>query len=152
MHRRFVISLALGSLATAAFARSPEPELSQLTVYKSPSCGCCSAWVDHLLSAGLSAETIDVDHYELQAVKVRMAIAPELSSCHTAILDGYFIEGHVPADDIKRLIAERPDALGLTVPGMPIGSPGMEMGEEREPFDTLLVLKDGSTEIFAQHA
>lgn len=152
MHRRFVISLALGSLATAAFARSPEPEQSQLTVYKSSSCGCCSAWVDHLLSAGLSAETIDVDHYELQAVKVRMAIAPELSSCHTAILDGYFIEGHVPADDIKRLIAERPDALGLTVPGMPIGSPGMEMGEEREPFDTLLVLKDGSTEIFAQHA
>lgn len=152
MHRRFVLSLALGSLATAAIARSPEPELAQLTVYKSPSCGCCSAWVDHLFSEGLSAETIDVDYYQLQAVKVRNGITPELSSCHTALVDGYFIEGHVPASDIKRLMAERPDALGLTVPGMPIGSPGMEMGEEREPFDTLLVLNDGSTEIFAQHS
>ena len=83
---------------------------------------------------------------------MRMGISPELSSCHTAILDGYFVEGHVPADDIKRLMAERPDALGLTVPGMPIGSPGMEMGSEREAFDTLLVQKDGTTEIFAQHA
>lgn len=152
MHRRFVLSLALSSLATAALARSPAPETAQVTVYKSPSCGCCAAWVDHLLSAGLNVEAIDVDHYELQALKVRMGIAPELSSCHTAIVDGYFVEGHVPADDIKRLMAERPDALGLTVPGMPIGSPGMEMGSEPEAFDTLLVQKDGTTEIFAQHA
>ena len=85
-------------------------------------------------------------------MKARAGITPELSSCHTAFIDGYFVEGHVPAGDVQRLLAERPDALGLTVPGMPIGSPGMEMGDQRDAYDTLLVLRDGSTEVFESHA
>jgi hypothetical protein len=85
-------------------------------------------------------------------MKDRAGVTPELSSCHTAFIDGYFIEGHVPASDVQRLLSERPDALGLTVPGMPIGSPGMEIGNQRDAYDTLLVLLDGSTEVFESHA
>jgi len=85
-------------------------------------------------------------------MKARAGVTPDLSSCHTAFIDGYFVEGHVPAGDVERLLAERPDALGLTVPGMPIGSPGMEMGDQRDAYDTLLVLRDGSTAVFESHA
>ena len=87
----------------------------------------------------------------LAALKRQAGISDKLASCHTAKIDGYVIEGHVPAPDIKRLVAERPDAIGLTVPGMPIGSPGMEQGAEIEPYDVLLVKKDGTTEVFARH-
>lgn len=85
-------------------------------------------------------------------MKDRAGVTPEMSSCHTAFIDGYFVEGHVPASAVQRLLSERPDALGLTVPGMPIGSPGMEMGNQRDAYDTLLVLRDGSTEVFESHA
>jgi hypothetical protein len=86
-----------------------------------------------------------------RAGQARVGVTPELSSCHTAFIDGYFIEGHVPASDVQRLFAERPDVLGLTVPGMPTGSPGMEMGNRRDGYDTLLVLRDGNIEIFQRH-
>ncbi|HMB77954.1 MAG TPA: DUF411 domain-containing protein, partial [Kiloniellaceae bacterium] len=85
-------------------------------------------------------------------LKARSGISPKLSSCHTAFVEGYVVEGHVPADDVRRLLAERPEALGLALPGMPIGSPGMEMGSRRDPFDTLLIRRDGATEVFAHHA
>ena len=87
----------------------------------------------------------------LDRIKRQAGIGELLASCHAAKIDGYVIEGHVPADDIKRLVAERPDALGLTVPGMPAGSPGMEQGDETEPFDVLLIKKDGTAEIFTRH-
>ena len=87
----------------------------------------------------------------LAALKRQAGIGDKLASCHTAKIDGYVIEGHVPGSDIKRLIAERPDAIGLTVPGMPVGSPGMEQGAEFEPYDVLLIKKDGATEVFAKH-
>ncbi|MBC8013706.1 MAG: CopG family transcriptional regulator [Methyloceanibacter sp.] len=87
----------------------------------------------------------------LDRIKRQSGIGEELAACHTAKIGGYVIEGHVPAPDIKRLIAERPDALGLSVPGMPIGSPGMEQGAETEPYDVLLIKKDGTTEVFARH-
>lgn len=102
--------------------------------------------------AGFSTDTRDVDQDALYALKARSGITPELASCHTAFVDGYFVEGHVPARDVQRLLGERPDAIGLSVPGMPIGSPGMEMGNQREAFDTLLVLRDGSIEVFERHA
>ena len=156
MHRRSLFSLALGAMALGSvpgpvLARSAEPDRAEITVYRSPTCGCCIAWAEHLQRAGFGVEVVDVNQNQLYALKARLGLTVELASCHTAILGDYFIEGHVPAGDIARLLEERPAAAGLTVPGMPIGSPGMEMGDEKEAFDTLLVLEDGSTEIFERH-
>ena len=126
-------------------------ETVQIEVAKTASCGCCSAWVEHLQDNGFEVVAHDVSHQQLNGIKARLDIDPVLTSCHTAMVDGYFIEGHVHADEIRSLIAEKPDARGLTVPGMPIGSPGMEMGDERDAYETLLVLEDGATEVFQEH-
>ena len=121
-------------------------------VWKSPKCGCCIAWVEHLQENAFSVTTNDTDQTTLDQIKRRAGITDKLASCHTGKVGGYVVEGHVPASDIKRLLAERPDAMGLTVPGMPIGSPGMEVdGQPAEAFDVLLVKKDGTTEVFAKH-
>ena len=127
------------------FARS-----YRIEVFKSPTCGCCVAWVEHMARAGFDPVTHDVDVETLKIKKNNAGITKELSSCHTAFIAGYFIEGHVRANDVERLLLEQPNALGLTVPGMPIGSPGMEMGNRREAYETLLVLGDGSTRLFAK--
>ena len=150
MHRRTLLlaaaALPLASLPALAAAQEP------IRIMKSPSCGCCSAWAGRLAAAGLETEVRNVPDDQLWAMKARLGITGDLASCHTAIAGAYVIEGHVPAADIQRLLAEQPAALGLAVPGMPIGSPGMEMGDEREPFDTLLILADGTTEVFASHS
>ena len=104
-----------------------------------------------MISGGLRAEVQFVNDELLKSIKLQLGISTELSSCHTATISQYFVEGHVPVNDIHRLLIERPKARGLTVPGMPIGSPGMEMGNTREPFDTLLVFEDGRTEVFNRH-
>lgn len=150
--RRFILTSLVSGLGAAILARPALASPSQLEVFKSPTCGCCSAWVEHVAHAGFDTIASDVDQETLWSMKERAGVTPELSSCHTAFIDGYFIEGHVPAGDIQRLLSERPDALGLAVPGMPIGSPGMEMGDQRDAYDTLLVLRDGSTEVFERHA
>ena len=149
MNRRHLIFTGLGA---ALLARPVLAASSRIEVYKSPTCGCCSAWVEHMARAGFDTLARDVDQETLWSMKERAGVAPEVSSCHTAFVDGYFIEGHVPAGDVQRLLAEPPDALGLTVPDMPIGSPGMEMGNQRDAYDTLLVLRDGTTEVFQRHA
>jgi hypothetical protein len=124
--------------------------LPNVVVHKSPSCGCCGAWVDHMRDAGFPVEVRNVDN--LEPVKSRLDVPYGKGSCHTAEVDGYFVEGHVPASDIKRLLAERPDALGLTLPGMPIGSPGMESPDGTvQAYTVELVSRDGSTDAFAQH-
>ena len=149
MRRRsfLLAALALPALRLPAHAaQGPE-----IRVLKSPSCGCCTAWADHLSAAGFSVDLRDVPDEQLWTRKDRLGIRDETASCHTAMIEGYVIEGHVPAEDITRLINERPDALGLAVPGMPIGSPGMEMGDSTEPFTTLLLLADGETRAFARH-
>jgi hypothetical protein len=119
-------------------------------VHKSPSCSCCKSWVEHLRKAGF---TVQVDETtDIGAVKERVGIPPAKGSCHTAEVAGYFVEGHVPAQDIRRLLAGKPDARGLTAPGMPIGSPGMEVAGQGTPKYTVeLVRKDGSTAPFAVH-
>ena len=104
-----------------------------------------------MISAGFRAEVFFVNDEDLRLIKSQLAIPVDLSSCHTATIGRYFIEGHVPAEDIRRLLIERPKALGLSVPGMPIGSPGMEMGNNKEPFDTLLVFENGETQVFNSH-
>lgn len=120
-------------------------------VYKSPTCGCCAKWVKHLESHGFTVNTHDVGN---QKIRAQAGIAPSLGSCHTAMVDGYAIEGHVPAEDIKRLLKEKPRAVGLAVPDMPHGSPGMETGRV-DPYDVLLIRQSGDTRgtatIYSRH-
>ncbi len=116
-------------------------------VYKSSTCKCCAKWVDHMRANGFTVNTNDVGNKE---VRERSGISTALGSCHTALVDGYAIEGHVPAEDIKRLLKERPRATGLAVPGMPHGSPGME-GARNEPYNVLLIDKQGGTTVFSRH-
>ncbi|MBS0270044.1 MAG: DUF411 domain-containing protein [Proteobacteria bacterium] len=129
------LALALSSLTTGVRAQSAPA----LKVFKDPNCKCCSAWVEHLRSHGF--ETTVTETSEMKAVKARFGVPAALSSCHTAELSGYVIEGHVPAHAIQRLLAEKPQAIGLAVPGMPAGSPGM--GGEPEPYDVVIFTRDG---------
>ena len=126
------------------------PAAAQLVVHKTPTCGCCLAWADQMQAAGFAVEVRDVQ--DLSPIKQRLGVPPQSASCHTAEVGGYFVEGHVPAADIRRLLAENPDAKGLAVPGMPIGSPGMEHPSGmQQSYEVLLVKQDGSTEVFATH-
>jgi hypothetical protein len=146
---RLLFAFLASSLCIAAAAATEGS--SSVEVWKSPDCGCCIDWVEHLQESGFAVKTNDTDQTTLDQIKRMAGITDELASCHTGKIGGYVVEGHVPASDIKRLLAERPDAKGLAVPGMPIGSPGMEVGDKKEPFDVLLVKKDGKTETFAKH-
>ena len=129
---------------------APTQALPLVVVHKSPSCGCCGLWVDHMRQAGFQVEVRDEDN--VNPVKERVGVPYGKGSCHTAEVGGYFIEGHVPAADVKRLLAEKPDAKGLVLPGMPIGSPGMEMPDgHSEPYTVELVRRDGTTAAFAAH-
>ncbi len=118
-----------------------------MIVYKSPQCGCCGEWVSHMEEAGFNAET---NHpQDLNTLKASLGIPPRLQSCHTAVSGDYVFEGHIPATIIQRFLsAPPPGAIGLAVPGMPLGSPGMEMGDRRDPYDVLLLLNDGSTSVY----
>lgn len=127
-----------------------DPALPVAIVHKTASCGCCGVWVDHLKAAGFQVDVRDTD--DMNPVKVRLGVPVGKASCHTAEIGGYVVEGHIPAQDIKRLLAERPAARGLVLPGMPAGSPGMEMPDGYvQPYTVELVRNDGSIEPFAQH-
>jgi hypothetical protein len=132
-------ALSLGSAAHAA----------TMTMYKSPSCGCCGKWVEHVEKHGFTVETVPTA--DMQAVKQRLKVPNEVASCHTTVVGGYVIEGHVPAADIKRLLAQKPKVRGIAVAGMPMGSPGMEHGNHREPYATMLIGTDGKATVFARH-
>ncbi|MBI4520160.1 MAG: DUF411 domain-containing protein [Gemmatimonadetes bacterium] len=120
-----------------------------MRVYKTPTCGCCSGWIDHLREHGYEVATEDMD--DLTPVKVAQGVPARLQTCHTATVAGYVIEGHVPADVIQRLLEERPDLVGLAVPGMPIGSPGMEVpGQRGDPYEVIGFRRDGSTVVYAR--
>jgi len=133
-----------GTVLGAANAREDTP----ISVVRSPDCGCCGAWIDHLRESGFSVEEILSD--DVDAFKDQHAVPQPLRSCHTAIVGGYVIEGHVPAKSIRALLDQKPDAVGLAVPGMPIGSPGMEMGDRTEPFEVVLWNASG-TDVFARY-
>jgi hypothetical protein len=149
MNRRHALSLLAGAAVSAALPGHAAG--LQVTVFKNPSCGCCTAWVDHLKAAGFSVTVTEVAD---TAGPRKLAGIPErLGSCHTARVGGYAIEGHVPAADIQRLLKERPDAIGLAVPGMPVGSPGMEVpGGHKDPYEVLLVERKGTTRVWSRHA
>jgi hypothetical protein len=144
------LSLLLALAVSGCSPTTAQPSLPGVTVHKSATCGCCQLWVDRLRGAGFTVEVRNEDN--LNEVKQRVGIPYGMGSCHTAEVAGYFVEGHVPIEDVQRLLRERPDARGLTVPGMPAGSPGMEVPSgEVQPYEVLLVARDGSTTVFSRH-
>ncbi len=135
------------AVAVIAFRQSSGQDLPSITVYKSPTCGCCAKWVDHLEENGFKVRTIDT--HDTAELKVRYGVPGDLRSCHTALVDGYVVEGHVPADDIKNMLSEKPDVVGIAVPGMPVGTPGMEDGDRKDPYDIIAFQKNGKRSVFA---
>jgi len=134
-------------LASAQFAQAPLVE-----VWKSPTCGCCKDWIAHMQANGFRVKANDTGN---TAARARLKVAERFGSCHTAVVDGYAIEGHVPASEIRRLLKERPAAIGLAVPGMPIGSPGMdgpEYRERKDAYDVLLLRADGAASVYRRYA
>ena len=149
--REWVTLMAGGALAALAVplrgaAASESPP--RMTVYKSPTCGCCKAWVERVKSAGFAVTVKDMP--DVEPTKRTMRVPEKLWSCHTAIVGGYTLEGHVPPDLVLKLLRERPKAAGLAVPGMPAGSPGMEVGGMKDPYDVVLFLSDGRSRVFAK--
>jgi len=152
MSRRAVIVSALGAVAASAgivgyLTSGTAVDAADVTVYKSPSCGCCGEWIKHLRANGFSVAVTEMDNVE--PIKVRHGVPSELQSCHTALVEGYAIEGHVPAHDIRRLLSERPAVRGLAVPGMPAGSPGMDGPAER--YAVILFSADGRQSVFSRY-
>ncbi len=137
------------SLAVVAMFVGTAAHAATMTVYKSPACGCCAKWVEHVEKHGFAVTTVPT--VDMMAVKKKAGVPDDLVSCHTTIVSGYVVEGHVPAADIKRLLAQKPRAKGIAVAGMPMGSPGMEHGDHRQPYATMLIGKDGKTSVFARH-
>jgi hypothetical protein len=150
MNRRDTLGALLGAgglLAVPAALRA-QGTATLVEVWKSPTCGCCKDWITHLEANGFRAKVHDVGN---TAARARLKVPAKLGSCHTAWVGGYAIEGHVPAADIHRLLKQRPAAVGLAVPGMPLGSPGMDgpaYDNRQDPYDVLLIAQDGSTSIF----
>jgi hypothetical protein len=139
--------MALGVLARS---NAEAAGASSLTVYKDPSCGCCTKWVDHLRASGLKPTVHD--RTDMDALKDSLGVPAALRSCHTAVAGQYVIEGHVPAADVKRLVATAPKGIvGLAVPGMPVGSPGMEMGGHADHYDVVAFRANGVTKLFARY-
>jgi hypothetical protein len=148
--RRIALALAAIVLAASAVGTTAQDRQPTIEVYKDPNCGCCSKWIDHLRSHGFTARAIDTA--KMDDVKTSRGVPRQARSCHTGIVDGYVVEGHVPAADIQRLLKERPSIVGIAVPGMPIGSPGMEVpGTKAQTYDVIAFSKDGSTRVFASH-
>ena len=156
MQRRHLLrsaaALAAGTLAGLASANQPQRPV--IEVWKTPSCGCCHDWIRHLQAQGFEVQAHDVSDAAKRDVRQRLGLADRFGSCHTARVGGYVLEGHVPAREIHRLLRERPRALGLAVPGMPVGAPGMdgpEYGGRRDPYDVLLVQRDGGAGVYRSY-
>ncbi len=143
-HFRSLLLVFLASTTGTAGAQAA----TQVEVFKSPHCGCCGKWLEHLQQNGFRVSIREVN--DVPAARKKLGMPDRLGSCHTARVGDYVIEGHVPAADIQRLLKEKPQALGLAVPAMPPGSPGMETAKP-VPYETLLVQADGSTRVFARH-
>jgi hypothetical protein len=140
-----LLALSLIPTLAAGIALADQPKV---TVYKSPTCGCCTKWITHMQHNGFEVEAVDMK--DMRMIKSMSGVNPQLSSCHTAKVGGYVIEGHVPAEDVKRLLAEHPaDVKGLTAPGMPQSSPGMDIGHV--PYQVLSFDESGHTQVYAQH-
>ncbi len=147
---RLLSGVLVGAIALLCTLSAPALAAeSALTVYRSATCRCCGHWVDHMQAAGFEVREIVTDN--MTAIKADYGMPDNLASCHTAIIDNYRIEGHVPAADVQRLLREQPDILGIAAPGMPIGAPGMEMGDRRDPYTVVSFTANGETATFAEH-
>jgi hypothetical protein len=138
----------LGMMVLAGVAVTAQSKPQTILVYKTPTCGCCTKWVEHLQAAGFKVETQHRD--DLTPIRQAQKVPPTATSCHTALVGPYVVEGHVPAADVKRMLAEQPKIKGIAVPGMPIGSPGME-GPAPQKYDTLAFTETGKITVFAKH-
>ena len=152
--RHFALSasvVALAGLGVAYAQIKPVSARTTAVVYKTASCGCCSMWVEHLKANGFQVETKDVSADEVRAVSKAAGLKDEGTSCHTAKIGNYIVEGHVPASDIQKMLAEKPAIAGIAAPGMPMGSPGMEQGGAKDAYNVIAFTKDGKTSVFAKH-
>ena len=138
--------LAAAALTVSIAAAQTKP--TPITVYKTPTCGCCAKWVEHLKASGFAPTVHDMP--SVDEVKNKAGVPADLRTCHTAMVNGYVIEGHVPADVIRKLLKEHPDVAGLAVPGMPMGSPGMDQGGATASYDVIAFKKDGTTGVYAK--
>lgn len=150
--RTLVLCLLMLALVSLPSRGQPtgrrQPVATPMQVYKTPTCGCCAAWVDHVKAAGFAPDVHEAA--DLAPVKSKGGVPPNLQSCHTAMIAGYVVEGHVPADVIRQLLEQKPNIAGIAVPGMPIGSPGMEMGARKDAYEVIAFTKDGKTSVFAR--
>lgn len=142
MKKTILISILL---ASSVFAM----EGKKMTVYKSPYCGCCTKWIDIMKTKGFEVKTIMSNN--MNEIKSKVGISKNMASCHTAIVDGYVIEGHVDYSAVKKMLTEKPNIIGITVPGMPVGSPGMEQGNMKQAYNVLSINKNGSLAIYEKH-
>lgn len=141
----------LGAALSPLAALAAAPQATPLTVWKDAQCGCCGDWIAHMQAHGFAVQVHDSGN---NAARARLGLDKRYASCHTALVGGYVVEGHVPAREVRRLLAEKPQALGLAVPGMPVGSPGMDgavYGGRRDPYDVLLVLRGGGSRVFQSY-
>lgn len=137
---------------TSVWDKETEPAYSgttEMTVYRSPSCGCCGGWIEHAKQHGFKVKDIKTE--DMEALKQKYKLPTQLVSCHTTIINGYVMEGHIPVDDIKHFLSEKPELAGLTVPGMPIGTPGMESQNIKQPFQVLAFNDRGEVEVFKEY-
>ncbi len=142
--------LATDALTSNAAIADAGLAKTELVVYRTPTCGCCGAWVERMQAKGFQIQDHVID--DVDAIKVQNGLPERLESCHTALIDGYVVEGHVPAEDIQRLLREKPDVLGISAPGMPVGSPGMESDDDTaKPYATITFDRMGNLALFAEH-
>ena len=147
----FLVAIAVVmSLTTATSAATASVPL-EVTVYRDPFCSCCEGWIDYLTNQGFQPTSVKTS--TIDTLKQQYGVPDDLASCHTAIIDGYVVEGHVPSDDIKRLLAQKPSNIrGIAVPGMPVGTPGMEMGDKKDSYAVVSFDKKGQTKVFKQYS
>jgi len=173
MHRHFfkskvlALSLAVTSLVLAGCTAAEDSRMSatsspedvaiaqatlasEITVFRSPTCGCCGQWIEHAKAAGFQVK--DEVTEDMDAIKQRYGVPQSLTSCHTTVVGDYVVEGHIPAKDVQKLLTEKPDIAGIGVPGMPIGSPGMESGDYTEPYTVFSFTESGEIDAFAEHS
>lgn len=152
LNRRNVLQGMAALTMVSATQTLAQGNSSGLHVLKDPNCGCCGAWVKIMRRSGFDVTVQNVSNSALFQYKLENGITEDMASCHTGLIDGYLIEGHVPPQDVHRLLEQRPDAIGLSVPGMPYGSPGMGPESERDAYDVFLMKKNGTFEVFASYA
>ena len=145
--RTFLNGALLAALLPAAAHATKKPVI---TVYKTPTCGCCGKWIDHMRSSGFDVKSTDID--DVTSIKKQYGVPLDSQSCHTALVEGYVLEGHVPATAVKKMLKEKPKVVGLAVPGMPVGSPGMEVPSGQvEPYNVVAFDKAGKTTVYEKH-